>query len=234
MKHRALVLALIATTALGLAQGLSRASAEDILTADQYFSQISDHYAEIRDYEAHITITAGKNPQMSGILAYKSPNLLRIDFIQPPDQVISYNGDQLQVYIPSLHAILSQSAAPKSGATGATLASKEGLKIMRRNYSAAYETGPNATPLDENSMEFVVRLDLTRKNVSEGFKTIKLCIDPATKLIRRIEGWTLSNDYFVFDFTAIKTNQNIPDTRFEYDSPASANVYNNFLFGTDQ
>ena len=33
-----------------------------------------------------------------------------------------------------------------------------------------------------------------------------------------------------FDFTDIKTNEGIPDTRFEYDSPASANVFENFLF----
>lgn len=231
MKHRALVAALV----VGFLAGpfIGGAAADDILTADQFFSQISDRYAQINDYEARIQITAGKNAPMIGTIAYKSPSLLRIDFVQPPDQVIAYDGQQLQVYIPSLHAILAQTSTGKSGAGGASLASKDGLKMMHRSYSVAYETGPNAVALDQGSMEFVVRLVLTRKNVTDGFKTIKLSVSPDTKLIRRIEGWTLSNDYFVFDFTGIKTNQNLPDTKFIYDSPASANVYNNFLFGSD-
>lgn len=231
MKHRAIVLAL----AVGLfcTSALSSAAADDILTADQFFSQVSDVYAGVTDYEAHIQIQAGKNSPMIGLLAYKSPSLLRIDFSQPADQVISYDGDQLQVYIPSLHAILTQGTSNKAGAGGAALASKEGLSMMHRSYTVAYEKGPTATNLDPGSMDFVVRLLLNRKNVSEGFRTIRLSISPDTKLIRRIEGWTLNGDLFVFDFTGIKLNQKIPDTRFIYDSPASANVYNNFLFGSD-
>jgi outer membrane lipoprotein-sorting protein len=229
VKHRALVLAF----AFFLAASPFLAGAEDILTADQFFSQVSDRYAQVNDYEAHIAITAGKNAPMSGTIAYKTPNLLRIDFTQPPDQVISFDGEQLQVYIPSLQAILAQSTTSKGGAGGASLASRDGLAMMRRSYSVSFETGPTPVPLEEKSQEMVVRLNLTRKSVAEGFRTIKLSVDPNQKLIRRIEGWTLSNDYFIFDFTGIKTNQNIPDTRFIYDSPASANMYNNFLFGTD-
>lgn len=231
MKHRAPVI--LAILAIFLGGILFGASADDILTADQFFTQISDRYGQVNDYEAKLVIIAGKNAPMTGIIAYKSPSLLRIDFIQPPDQVISFDGQQLQVYIPSLHAILSQGTAGKTGAGGASLASKEGLKMMHRSYTVAYETGPQAVALDPGSAEQVMRLVLNRKTVAEGFRTIKLSVNPDTKLIRRIEGWTLSNDYFVFDFTGIKTNQNIPDTRFIYDSPASANVYQNFLFGSD-
>jgi outer membrane lipoprotein-sorting protein len=227
VKQRALAFCLLAALVL------CGAAADEILTADQFFSQVSDRYSQVSDYEAHIVIAAGKSGTMVGTIAYKSPSLLRIDFTQPADQVISFNGEQLQVYIPSLHAILSQSAAPSGGAGAASLASKEGLRMMKRNYAVGFETGPAAVPLESGSSEQVIRLVLTRRSVSEGYKTIKLSIDPATKLIRRIEGWTLSNDYFVFDFTDIKTNQGMAETRFIYDSPASANVYNNFLFDTD-
>jgi outer membrane lipoprotein-sorting protein len=227
VKQRALAFSLLIVLVL------CGAAADEILTADQFFSQVADRYGQVSDYEAHITIAAGKSGTMVGTIAYKSPSLLRIDFTQPADQVISFNGQELQVYIPSLHAILSQSAAQSGGAGAASLASKEGLRMMKRNYSVGFETGPVALPLESGSSEQVIRLVLNRRSVSEGYKTIKLSIDPATKLIRRIEGWTLSNDYFVFDFTDIKTNQGIAETRFIYDSPASANVYNNFLFDTD-
>jgi outer membrane lipoprotein-sorting protein len=76
----------------------------------------------------------------------------------------------------------------------------------------------------------VYRLMLSRKTVSEGFKTIRISVSASSLLIRRIEGWTVSNDRIGFDFTSIALNQGIPATRFLYDAPASANIYNNFLF----
>jgi outer membrane lipoprotein-sorting protein len=71
---------------------------------------------------------------------------------------------------------------------------------------------------------------LSRKSVSEGYKNIRLSVSPDTMLIRRLEGWTVSNDKIVFDFQNIKVNQGIDADKFTYDAPASANVYNNFLF----
>jgi outer membrane lipoprotein-sorting protein len=76
----------------------------------------------------------------------------------------------------------------------------------------------------------VVKLRLTRRSVVEGFREIVLSIDPETLLIRRIEGRTIADALVRFDFSNIKTNLGIPEGRFIYDSPASANVYNNFMF----
>jgi outer membrane lipoprotein-sorting protein len=36
-----------------------------------------------------------------------------------------------------------------------------------------------------------------------------------------------------FSFNDIQINQNIPDARFEYDSPPSSNNFDNFLYGAD-
>jgi len=207
---------------------------QDITTADQYFGQVADRYAQITDYEGRITITSGRSV-MTGTVAFKAPSLLRIDFIQPPDQVIAFDGQTLTVYIPEYRAVLSQQVADKaqSGVGGASLASREGLRLMKRGYTMAFETSPTPVPLEDGGGEQVVRLVLNRRTVSEGFRTIKLSVNPETLLIRRLEGWTLSGDKIVFDFTGIKTNQGIPAARFVYDSPASANVYNNFLFNSD-
>ena len=36
-----------------------------------------------------------------------------------------------------------------------------------------------------------------------------------------------------FDFLGVRTNQEIPEQRFVYVSPASANVYRDFLFDSE-
>ena len=73
--------------------------AQDILTAANYFNEISQRYGKIQDYEADITITRGEDI-MAGKLFYKTPNLLRIDFTEPKDQVLVTDGKLLTIYIP--------------------------------------------------------------------------------------------------------------------------------------
>jgi outer membrane lipoprotein-sorting protein len=204
--------------------------AQDILTADRYLADVAERYASIKDYQAKILISTSK-ATMKGSLIHKSPSLLRIDFSQPMDQVISYNGEELTVYIPEYRAVLSQNVGTgSSGVAGASLASAKGLSILRRNYSVAYDSEPGELPLEEGSSELVIKLSLTRKSVAEGFRSLTLSISPSTKLMRRIEGKTIADENVRFDFTDIILDQGIPEARFVYDSPASANRYNNFLF----
>lgn len=227
MKRPVLVLAVFSL--------LAPLGAQEIITADQYFAQVAEFYAQVKDYEGRLQITAGKTV-MAGTVAWKAPAFLRIDFSQPAEQVIAFDGQTLVVYIPEYRAVLQQSAAVVNDGTGAgsaTLATSEGLRMMKRSYTVSWETSPAPVPLGEGSTEEVIRLLLSRRTVAEGYRTIVLAVEPVTMLIRRIEGITLAGDGIVFDFTGIKTNQGIPEARFIYDSPASANVYNNFLFGSE-
>jgi len=216
--------------ALVLALAAAPLAAQDIVTASQFFDQVAERYAQVEDYSASLDITAGRET-MRGTIYFKSPSNLRVDFTEPADQVIAFDGQTLTVYIPSYRAILSQTTDAKAGAGSANLATREGLKMMKRSYGVAFEKDPTPVPLEGGAAdETAVVLVLTRTMVSEGFKTIKLYISPDTKLIRRMEGWTLSGELLRFDYRGMKINAGIPNSRFQYDSPASANVYNNFLF----
>jgi outer membrane lipoprotein-sorting protein len=202
---------------------------QEIITAERYMEMVSERYGTVRDYEANIAIRSG-NTEMTGRVSHLAPFFLRIDFTNPPDQVIVFNGEQLSVYLPQFRAVLNQAVSPGSRGAGASLASGQGLSLLRRGYVPSFVTGPDPIPLDANSREMVVKLKLTRRSLSEGFREIQLSIDPQTRLIRRIEGRTIAEGLVQFDFSNIRTNQGIPEQRFIYDSPASANVYNNFIF----
>jgi len=205
-------------------------NSQEIITAERYLEMVSERYGSIRDYEAHIVIHSGSS-EMTGNVSYLSPSFLRIDFTRPADQVIVFNGELLTVYLPEYRAVLNQSITPgRRPASGASLASAQGLALLRRNYVASFVTGPDPVALQGSSAEEVVKLRLARRNISEGFREIILSINPGAKTIRRIEGRTIADNLVQFDFTNIRTNQGIPEMRFIYDSPASAYVYNNFLF----
>jgi outer membrane lipoprotein-sorting protein len=207
-----------------------RVKAQEIITADRYMATLSERYGGITDYEARAVIRSGST-DMIGQLSFLNPSFLRIDFTRPAEQVICFNGELLTVYVPEYRVILNQDITSRStAATGASLASAQGLTLLRRNYIPSFVSGPEPVPLDTGSREMVVKLRLTRRTVSEGYREIILSVAPDTLLIRRIEGRTIADALVRFDFTDIKTNLGIPPGRFIYDSPASANVVNNFLF----
>jgi len=215
---------------LGLAVGLFALQGQEIVTAERYLESVSEFYGGVKDYEARIAIRSGTT-DMRGALSFLSPSFLRIDFTEPAEQVIVFNGELLTVYLPGLRAVLSQNITPaRRPAAGASLASAQGLILLRRNYIPSFVSGPAPVPLDAGSDTLVVKLRLTRRSVSEGFRELILSVDPDTRLIRRIEGRTIADVQLRYDFTEVKTNQGIPEGRFIYDSPASANLYNNFLF----
>jgi outer membrane lipoprotein-sorting protein len=222
--RRGLVLVALLFSAFAVLQ------AQEIITAERYLEMVSERYAGIKDYEAKIVIRSG-NTDMYGTLSHLTPSFLRIDFSTPSEQVIVFDGELLTVYLPEYRAVLNQMVSgQRAGASSASLASSQGLSLLRRNYVPSFLTGPEPVPLEADSGETVVKIRLTRRSVSEGFREIILSVDPVTRLIRRIEGRTIAEGQVRFDFSQIKTNQGIPEGRFLYDSPASANLYNNFLF----
>ena len=200
---------------------------QEIITADQYLTSVSDNYASIKDYEAAIEIRQGSST-MAGTVSHLAPSFMRIDFTRPAEQVIVFNGETLIVYLPEYRAVLNQ-PLNQTGRAG-NMASAQGLSMLKRNYVPSFVTGPNPEPLESGSSERVVKLRLTRRNVSEGFREIILNINPTTKLIRRIEARTIADTELRFDFSNIRINQGIPVARFAYDTPGTASMYNNFLF----
>ncbi|MDR3312545.1 MAG: outer membrane lipoprotein carrier protein LolA [Spirochaetaceae bacterium] len=203
------------------------AQAQDILTAGAFFKTISDYYGTISDYQAQMDITVGRSA-MSGRVSFKRPELLRIDFTTPKDQVIVYNGEMLTIYLPDRAAALNQASSPAG--RGGALATAQGLNLLSRYYTIVYETGQDPVSLDANSPELVVKLILSRRTNSEEFRTIRLSVSPDTRLIRRVEATTTKGELFVFSFSSYVINQGIADQRFIYDTPVSANEYNDFLF----
>ncbi|MCX7787375.1 MAG: outer-membrane lipoprotein carrier protein LolA [Spirochaetes bacterium] len=204
------------------------ATSQEILTAENFFDRISTKYGEVKDYIAQVSITAEKEV-MEGTLFYKIPNLLRIDFSNPDEQVLVTDGRKLTLYIPQYRVVMSQTLKRRSSAAIAAMASRQGLLLLKRNYSIAYLNNPAPVPLDEKSKEMVTKLKLSWKSSDEGFRELILSIN-TDGLIRRIEGITVGYQKIVFDFKNIRINQNIPESRFRYDPPASANVIENFLF----
>ncbi len=230
---------LISTIILLFCMGFS--FSQNILTAADFFESVSQNVSAIGNYEADMGVTIGSGDEMKARVSFKQPNLLRIDFSEPATQAIVFNGNQLTIYLPNSNVILNQTVQGQgSSADGMSLATPEGLALMKRYYSISYEVGQEAMPLDPEAVgtpeaeEMVVKLLLMRRNTTEGFRTINLAINPDTLLIRRVQAVSVEGTEYIFDFTNYAINQNIPDMRFLFDMPSAGSTFNDFLFAESE
>lgn len=196
-------------------------------TAATFFSRVSDRYASINDYVANITIRSGKSVQ-SGILRYRKPNFVRVDFYSPKGQYILFANDMLNIYLPQLDIVLSQKADPSNA--GANLATGAGLSLMKRSYIIAFETDSKPHPIAEGSREVAVILSMERRNGSEPFRKLRVMISPDTNLIRRIEGFPVIGEKVIFDFSSYRLNPGVPGGFFVFDPEHTTTILNDFLY----
>ncbi|MBN2510108.1 MAG: outer membrane lipoprotein carrier protein LolA [Spirochaetales bacterium] len=195
-----------------------------IVTAVDFFSSVSEKYAEIKDYEALVTITHN-DLSMEGHLYYKNPDLILISFTNPKDQVISVKDSKLIIYLPQKNVSLSQDLSRGGDPV-------KGLDLFRRGYTFAWVTNYELVPLEEGSPEMVYKLKLGWRSTDEGFREIEMSVGK-NMLIRRLAGVTKNYDELVMDFKNIRINQNIPEARFDFTSPPSAYEITNFIYADE-
>lgn len=207
--------------------------AQEITSASSFFESVAERYAGIIDYSADVSMSVDDN-KMFGRLIYRRPDRIRIDFSQPAKQVIVSDGDILQVHIPRYDVTLTQKLADAPQSAPGSMATQEGLTLMRRAYNIAYKSGPGTVFIDEDrgTGEKVTKLLLTWRNTNQGFRQLELSISSG-KFIRRIDGITADRKNVRIDYSNIQINIGIASSRFDFDSPPTANKYDNFLFGTN-
>ncbi len=195
-------------------------NAQDTVSADSFFSQVSANFGAIRDYTATIQIRSANSGDliMEGTVIYRRPVFLRIDFTG--GQVFVANNEKIAWYIPSYSFILEQEINSKSDATLEGLASAKGLNYLSA-YSASFPEGPDMVSLQSGSGELVYKLSLLS---SSGYRSIELAIN-SNMMIRRIK-----TSSYIVDYTNIQINTNIAKAQFDYTLPSNANVYENFLY----
>jgi outer membrane lipoprotein-sorting protein len=221
-----------ALPALALALCLSLpASAQEIVSAEKYFAALSASYGAVKDYEASLTITQGKTVSR-GKISYKTPMYLRIDFDDPRGQVIAFDGEMFTVFVPQYEVVLQQKYRKKGAGAVAAMASSQGLALLGRSYNVAFLESPGPVALEEGSREQVVKLKLTARGIT-GYRQLVISVSKDS-LIRRIEGVQTNGERITLDFASIRTNQGLPDSRFQYDPPAYANVIPDFLFDSEE
>lgn len=204
---------------------------QEILVAEEFFKKLSDNYSTISSYIADFVIKKD-SLQMKGSMIYKNPNLFLMEFVEPKDQVIAFDGKKLTIYVPDYSVIMTQEMGD-SFSFGTSLGTKEGLSLLDRYYSVSYLGNADPVPIDEGSKEMVVKLKFNWLTVEEGYREIIMSISDKM-LIRRIEAVTATKEELFFELLDIRLNEDVPVSRFEYTGPSWASNIDNFLSGSEE
>lgn len=202
-------------------------------TAGEFFTKISNNYAELEAYTANFKFTSGINGDIvqEGSLAYMSPNLLRLDYTNPKDQVLCINSTVMSLYVPSEGTLFEQQINSEEDAEALDVSglTSQGLTLFKMNYSVSYLNSPALESLDEENPEEVYKLRLYPRKSAEPFKKIILSIS-VDGYIRRIESLKRDEELIILDIVDIKTDVELASTLFDYDAPPTATTIKDFLF----
>lgn len=202
--------------------------------ADAFLRRVSSQYANIKDYRARVVMTKQGVTQV-GTLYYVTPDRLKIEYTNPPRQILLITADLLQLYLPQYEVIMEQRLTSKSTEGMAGIGAGRGLEILQKNYSVSYLNTSQPQPLVPGSEEMVIKLQFRWRVNNEGFRSLEVSVDPRRLLIRRVIGVTSLFETLQFDFTNIRLNSNIPKTIFvmELDDTSRVNRYPDFIYGTE-
>jgi outer membrane lipoprotein-sorting protein len=212
-------------------------SQDELIGAKELLEKFSNSFkANIKDYQADIKWSQDSNSQ-KGVVYFKNPQKLRINFTEPSGQVICSNGYLLWVYIENLNLLLKQEILQKDKVKGADgkmrsiinpiLLNPVGYDRFISDYSVEYQDVK--TKVDYKDGSKVYRLKLIRwRSLRGGFNTLLVTVQE-NGLIRRVEGITANYRHLVLEIDNIKTNINVNDMIFNYEPPAHVNTVENFI-----
>lgn len=206
-------------------------------TASDFFKTISDKYAGIESYTADFKITSGvrSNIVQEGTISYKSPNLLRLDYSSPAEQVLNVNSRKISIYVPAHGTLFEQTINSEEEALALETSglTSQGLSLFSTNYSISYVNGPELEILDVNNPEEVYKLRLLPRKFSEPFSRIIISIT-SDGFIRRLESTTRTGETIIFDIIDIDIDANINIKIFDYEAPPTTVTLRDFLFDLEE
>jgi outer membrane lipoprotein-sorting protein len=197
----------------------------DFTTVGDVVDQVKNKFRSLDSYQAQFSITStrtGKKTQQSGVIKYKNPGRLLIEYHSPQGQKVVSNGKSMWVYIPSMNVVAEQDLMSDSGLFSS--ASKSGLDRLFLKYH--YRFASKDQPEKMSSGEKKYTMILKQKERKSGYRTIKLWISE-DYFIERARGETSTGKEVEITFSNIQTDINLPNGIFKFDMPARARTIKN-------
>jgi len=210
---------------------------DDLIGAKELLEKLSGSFkSNIKDFQADIKWSQDNNSQ-KGVLFFKNPQKLRINFTEPSGQVICTNGYTLWVYLEHLNLLLKQDILYKEKSRSSDgkvqtvvspiLLNPVGFDRFLSDYSVEYQEAKGKVDYKDGSKVYKFKL-IRWRSLRGGFNTLLISVQD-NGFIRRVEGITANYKHVILEIDNIKPNNGVNEELFNYDSKAHANTVENFI-----
>ncbi|HUT65832.1 MAG TPA: outer-membrane lipoprotein carrier protein LolA [Spirochaetota bacterium] len=196
----------------------------DIVSINDIKNLMSERFSSIEDYTANFTWVNG-DVKYSGIIKYKKPDNILLEFDEPEEQKIVSNGRVLYIYIPYLKVVCQQSLGEDTESSILSTTSESGLSKLFEDYSFSFF---DTSALQQFGKNKAYHLKLTQKRPKVGFKEMDFWV-AGNGLILQSNGISPNGVKVSLTFSNIQLNVELPDYIFDFEVPADAQIIRNII-----
>ncbi|MFQ5528963.1 MAG: outer membrane lipoprotein carrier protein LolA [Gemmatimonadota bacterium] len=222
--RKRVVLSLLAVSGLLTANGSVAAQepAEDVRAALARAEEVYDGLTSLEaQFEQTIEVTLlGRSRTGSGTWYQKGRGRFKMDFSDPPEDLIVADGSHLWLYYPSTHPGQVIRSEIDADVTGAGMVDLQG-----RIFDEA-ASGYDAELEDHETIEGheTLRIRLTPTGDSP-YRRVRVWVDADSFLVRKFEILETNETLRIVVLRELKPNQPISDDTFRFTPPAGSDVF---------
>lgn len=204
--------------------------AQEFLHPSDVVSQMKKRFKEMKSYQAKFTIETKENQKTTharGVVAYKQNGKINFTFEKPAGDKIISDGRRLWVYIASINAVGIQDLANTTkGKSIYDSVSYDGLVALFKQYHYSFRSPKQPEQIDEKKYYVFT---LKEKVASGSFNSMLIYVSPEDHLIHRVEAFSASGRKVELKFSAIKLDEDLPNSLFTFEVKGRTRVIENPL-----
>lgn len=210
---------LVLTVILGFTISVSGLWAASVSAVEDLVGKVDARYAQTQDLQADFTqetifegFTTGFTS--SGRLYLKKPGLLRWDYLQPSEEQIYVDGDQVMMYVPE-HQQVVKGALTQMAASKGPLALLQGVGELSQQFTIL----ESSIGSKEGELPSLTLVPKPVENEAPTIKKIVLKLFPDSYLIQTITLFEVSGNISRVIFDHIQVNKGLSSRLLKFEVP---------------
>lgn len=210
---------LVLTGTLGFTIPVSSVWTASVSAVEDLVGKVDARYAQTQDLQADFTqetilegFTTGFTS--SGRLYLKKPGLLRWDYLQPSEEQIYVDGDQVMMYVPE-HQQVVKGALTQMAASKGPLALLQGVGKLSQQFTIL----ESSVSSKEGELPSLTLIPKPVENEAPTIKKIVLKLFPDSYLIQTISLFEVSGNISRVMFDHIQVNKGLSPRQLKFEVP---------------
>ncbi|MEE8639965.1 MAG: outer membrane lipoprotein carrier protein LolA [bacterium] len=186
------------------------------ISADELLARVTKRYKTMDDFRADVVVTTsspylGETSSSAGALYARQPNLVRVEFREPVQQTVVFDGEYMYVYAAGGTQVLRYA--------GPGLSYLADLPQTLDNLSTDYDVELVA---ETGGRTYELHLDAKREPAP--FPEIRMWIDRERLVAVRVDYYDAARNCTSYRFSAYEFNPGLPASLFSFEVPPGVEI----------